>query len=630
MISRRTALGLLASAALPRGAWAAETALFEADIASGALPPMADRLPRNPRVIDLAAMGRETGRYGGTVRMVVGGAREVRLIPIYSYSRLMGYDGDLNLQPDILAACEVQENRVYTLRLREGHRWSDGAPYTAEDFSYCWHDVLNNDVLYRSGLPVELQANDQPARFEVLDPLTVRYTFAGPKPDFLPNLAAPLPLLLALPQHYLRQFHEKYQTPEKLAEMVEANKVDDWQGLHVKLSRQNRPENPALPTLEAWRPRTAPPAEQFIFERNPFFHRVDQAGNQLPYLDRILLNVSSSEIIPAKAATGESDLQCAGIGFTDYTLLKHAEKLHSLRVSLWRRTQGSSVALTPNLNCTDDVWRGLFQDVRMRRAMSVAINRAELNKVLYFGLAQEAADTVLPESPLFKAEYATAWTQYDPGLANALLDELGLTERGGGNIRKLADGRQCGLVVETAGESTLEVDVLNLVRDHYREIGIALYIRNSQRDVFRSRALGGSQMMSVWAGLDNAVPTADMSPEQLAPTSADQLQWPLWGTWYTSGETAGQAPDLPAAQELVRLLKDWLNTTSTEQRAAIWHQMLAIRADQVFTIGTVSGALQPVLRSSLMRNVPEEALYGFEPTSFLGAYLPDTFFYAEG
>ena len=340
--------------------------------------------------------------------------------------------------------------------------------------------------------------------------------------------------------------------------------------------------------------------------------------------------MSSSEIIAAKTATGESDLQTVGIGFPDYTLLKHAEKQHPVKVSLWRRTQGSSVTLLPNLNCKDDVWRALFRDVRFRRALSVAINRVELNKVLYFGLAQEAADTVLPESPLFKAEYASAWAQHDPALANALLDELGLAERGGGNIRRLPDGRQCGIVVETAGESTLEVDVLGLIRDHFREVGIAIYIRTSQRDVFRSRALGGDVMMGVWPGLDNAVPTADMSPEPLAPSAGDQLQWPVWGTWYASGESAGAAPDLPEAAELVQLLKDWRQTTSTAQREAIWHRMLAIRADQVFTIGTVSGALQPVLRSSRMRNVPEEGLYGFEPTSYLGAYLPDTFFYAEG
>ena len=634
MITRRTALSLLASAALPGIARAAGTprdpAMFDADIAAGTLPPMASRLPKNPRVIDLAAMGRETGQYGGAARMVIGGQRDIRLIPIFSYARLVGYDADLALQPDILTACDVQDDRIYTLHLREGHRWSDGAPYTAEDYAYCWNDVINNKDLYRSGPPVELTSNGTTATFEVLDPLTVRYSFAGPQPDFLPKLAAPLPLLLALPQHYMRQFHAKYQTEAKLAEFIDTYRVDDWQSLHAKMARQNRPENPDLPTLEAWRPRTAPPAEQFVFERNPFFHRVDQTGNQLPYIDKLVLNVSSAEIIAAKAATGESDLQTVGIGFPDYTLLKQAEKLHPLRVSLWRRTQGSNVALLPNLNYKDDVWRGLFQDVRMRRALSLSINRTELNKVIYFGLAQEGADTVLPESPLFKAEYATAWSQYDPAMANALLDELGLTERGGGNIRKLPDGRQCGIVVETAGESTLEVDVLGLIRDHMRDVGIAIYIRSSQRDVFRSRALGGDVMMSVWAGLDNAVPTADMSPEALAPTSADQLQWPVWGTWYQSGESAGTAPDLAGAVDLVNLLKDWRQTTTTAERRAIWDKMLAIRADQVFSIGTVNGALQPILRASTMRNVPEAGLYGFEPTSYLGAYLPDTFFFREG
>jgi len=630
MINRRTTLGLLASTLLPRAGFAADAPIFEADLAAGALPAMADRVPRNPRIIDLPGMGRETGRHGGTARMLVSGQRDVRLIPINSYSRLVGYDDKLSIQSDVLASFEAEEDRVYTLHLREGHRWSDGSPFTVEDFRYCWDDVINNEELYRGGPPVDLKSNGQVATFSVVDDLTVRYSFSSPMPDFLPKLAAPLPLLLCLPQAYMRQFHAKYQTEEKLAEHIETYRVDDWQGLHQKMSRQNRPENPDLPTLEAWRPRTAPPSEQFIFERNPFFHRVDQAGNQLPYIDRVVLDVASAEIISAKTATGESDLQVTGVSFPDYTLLKQAEKAHSLRVSLWRRTQGSSVALLPNLNCKDPVWRQLFQDVRMRRALSVAINRAELNKVIYFGLARESADTVLPESPLFRAEYAAAWAQYDPSLANAMLDELGLKERGGGGIRLLADGRKAGIVVETAGESTLETDVLELITDHMRDVGIAIYIRTSQRDVFRSRALGGEVMMSVWTGLDNGVPTADMAPDGLAPTSSDQLQWPVWGSWYMSAETAGDPPDMPAVVELVKLLEAWRQSTATAVRADIWGKMLALRADQVFSIGTVNAALQPMVRSSLMRNMPDDALYGFIPTSYLGAYLPDTFFFAQG
>jgi peptide/nickel transport system substrate-binding protein len=629
MITRRTALALLATTALPRVAHA-EAPLFEAEVAAGNLPPMAARLPDNPRIMDLPAMGRQTGRQGGTIRSLVGGQRDIRLIPLYSYARLVGYDENRTLQPDILAAYQADENRTYTLHLRKGHRWSDGNPFTAADFQYAWDDVINNTDLYRGGPPVDLQSDGTTCTFEVIDDLTVRYTFAAPSPDFLPKLAAPLPLMLFMPQAYIRGFHATYQTPEKLAELIEVNRVDDWQGLHQKMSRTNRPENPDLPTLEAWRPRTPPPSERFTFERNPYFHRVDQTGTQLPYVDTVLLDVASADIIAAKTATGESDLQALGIDFPDYTLLKQAEKVHPLRVSLWRRTQGSSVALLPNLNCNDAIWRSLFQDVRMRRAMSVAINREELNKVIYFGLARESADTVLPESPLFRPEYASAWAQYDPDMANALLDELGLTERDSGKIRLLSDGRQAGIVVESAGESSLETDVLELIRDHMRDVGIAIYIRTSQRDIFRSRALAGDVQMSVWQGLDNGVPTADMAPDGLAPTSPDQLQWPLWGSWYSSVETAGTAPDLAAAQELVRLLAEWRRSTTTAARTGIWHKMLAIRADQVFTIGTINASLQPIVRSSRLRNVPEDGLFGFVPTSFFGAYAPDTFFFDEG
>jgi peptide/nickel transport system substrate-binding protein len=626
MIPRRHLLGLLGAAALPTRLWAGDTAASITGT-EPALPPLAERLPKNPRVIDLEQMGRSIGRPGGSIRTLIGGQRDIRLMPLNSYARLVGYDADLHLQPDILARYTVEEDRIFTFYLRDGHRWSDGSPFTAEDFRYCWEDVIQNRDLYRGGPPTDLKVNGEVATFEVLDALTLRYSWSGPAPDFLPKLAAPAPLVLALPSAYLRQFHGRYQTADGLAQRIKQFRVDDWPSLHTKMSRQNRPENPDLPTLEAWRPRSTPPAEQFVFERNPYFHRVDTKGTQLPYIDRWLLNLCSSEIITAKTATGESDLQGLGIGFPDYTLLKHSEKMYPQHVSLWTRTQGSSVALMPNMNCTDPVWRGLFQDVRLRRALSLAINRPEINKVIYYGLARESADTILPESPLYKPAYAAAWTSYDPEQANALLDAAGLAKRDIYGARLLPDGRKAGIVVETAGESTLETDVLELITDHFRAVGIELYIRTSQRDILRSRALGGDVLMSVRQGIDNGVPTADMPPNALAPTADDQMQWPLWGMHYMSAETAGHAPDLPAAQELLVLLRQWRQTTSSLQRARIWTKMLEIHADQVFTIGTVNASLQPIVRNTQLRNVPEHALFGFEPTSYLGAYMPDTFWY---
>lgn len=611
-VTRRTALSLIgATALLPRIARAQATGV-----------------PDSPRIVDMAATGRVPGKLGGTIRILVGGQRDVRLMPYYGYARLVGYDRDLNLVPDILRDVGVEEGRIYTLHLRPGHRWSDGHPLSAEDFRYVWQDMMQNKDLYRGGIPADMKADGKPCTFEVLDELTLRYVWEAPKPDFLPKLASPTPIVLAMPSHYMRQFHANYADPEELAKLIEEKKVDDWQGLHQKMGRQNRPENPDLPTLEPWRPTTAPPAERFVFTRNPFFHRVDEDGTQLPYLDAVELDVVSSEVIAAKTATGEADLQTQGIGFGDYTLLKQAEAVHPVKVALWKRTQGSAVALCPNLTCADPVWRALFRDVRVRRAMSVAIDRRELNQVLFYGLGRESADTVLPESPLFREEYATAWMQHDPDLANALLDEVGLAW-GRGGARVLPDGRKAGIVVETAGESTLETDMLELIADHWRIIGLPLYIRTSQRDIFRARALAGDVLMGVWSGLDNAVPTADMSPEALAPTAAEQLQWPVWGLHYASAEDSGEAPDMPEAAKLMDLYRSWGRSTDQASRLSIWHRMLAIRADQVFTIGTVNGALQPVLRNAKLRNVPEKALYGFEPTSYFGAYGMDSFFMDE-
>lgn len=629
MIRRRQVIaGAAGSLLLPLVA-RAELPILNPAVVKGDLPPEAQRLPRNPRVIDVAGMGRKTGHQGGRLTSIVGGQRDIRIIPIYSYSRLMCYGPDLALRPDILAACDVEEERRFTFHLREGHRWSDGSPFTAEDFRYAWEDVINNKDFYKGGPPVDLISHGQVAEFEIIDEITLRYSFVAPMPDFLPKVAAPLPLVLFMPANYLKQFHIRYTDEAVLQKRAEEEDVDDWRRLHLKMSRSIRPENPDLPTLEAWRPRTAPPAEQFIFERNPYFHRVDETGTQLPYLDQVALNVASSEVIMAKTATGESDLQAISLGFHDYTFLKKAEKTHPLKVALWRKSQGSAVTLLPNLNCVDPVWQGLFRDVRMRRAMSVAIKREEINKALFFGLGSESADTVLPESPLFKPEYASAWAQYDPDLANQLLDELGLNVRGSGDIRRLQDGRQAGIVVELAGENPLETDVLELVRDHFREVGLALYIRTSQRDVFRSRALAGQVQMSVWNGLDNGVPTADMSPEEIAPSTGDQLQWPLWGSWHAAAGSTGEAPKLPEVLELLRLLQLWGDSKEQSERAEVWGRMLAIWADQVFSIGTVNGALQPVVRAANLQNVPEEALFGFEPLSYFGAYLPDTFFFEE-
>ena len=626
MVTRRIALGLLATALAPSSLRAAdaEPEFLRAKVASGELPPVAARLPKVPRIINVAAMGRTPGRHGGDIRTLIGSQKDVRLMTIYGYARLVGFDEKLNLHADILESYEAVEDRIFTFKIRDGHKWSDGTPLTAEDFRYCWEDVQLNEDLSPGGLAQFLLADGKPPVFEILDALSIRYSWPAPNPDFLPKLAAAQPLYMAMPSAYLKQFHKKYQDAGKLDALVKKYKVKKWVALHTRMARQYRPENPDLPTLDPWRNTTQPPAEQFVFERNPYFHRVDERGLQLPYIDRFILGVSTSSLIPAKTGAGESDLQGAGIDFSDYTFLKAAEQQHPIKVNLWKKTQGSRVALLPNLNYADPEWRKVLQDVRFRRALSMAIDRREINMAVFFGLAKESADTMLPESPLFKAEYAEAWIKHSPDDAGALLDAAGL-KMGGGGVRHLADGRPAQIIVETAGESTLETDVLELITDYWAKVGISLYIRSSQRDVFRSRAIGGEIMMAIWSGIDNGIATADLNPSEMAPTTDSQLQWPVWGLNYQSHGESGKPPDLAEAAELLKLMKQWRGSAGMAARTEIWHRMLAIYTDQVFSIGLVNTTWQPVVTSARLVNCPETGLYNFDPSSYFGVYMPDVF-----
>ena len=607
-----------------------ESPLLADKVKGGELPPVADRLPTNPRVIDLPAMGRQIGKQGGRINSVIGSQKDIRFMSINGYSRLVGYDEKLQLVPDILDKFTIEDGRIFTLTLRKGHKWSDGQPVTTEDFRYAFENVMLNEDLNPGGLPTELMPEGKPPKFTVIDDLTVKFEFEGPNPNFLPSLAAPLPPAILLPAHYLKQFHKKFQTKEKLEELVKTGKYKNWRQMHIRLGRQNRPENPELPTLDPWVNTTEPPAEQFVFVRNPYFHRVDTAGQQLPYVDQFVLNTSSTQLIAAKTGAGESDLQSRYIEFEDYTFLKEAEQREKIDVLLWERTQGSRVALFPNLNYQDPVWRKIFHDARFRRALSLAINRHEINMAVFFGLGRESADTILPQSPLFQESYATAWANFDPAAANRLLDEMGLDKRDAEGYRLLPDGRVAELVVESAGENRSELDVLELVRDHWKDIGLKLFPRSTQRDVFRSRAIAGQVMVGVWSGIDNGVPTADMEPSELAPTSEAQLQWPLWGVYFVNRGAKGEAPDIPEARELLKLLEDWRRTVDSASRAEIWKKMLALYTDQVFSIGTVTSTLQPVVRRRTLKNVPDKALFAYAPTAYLGVYLPDTFFFADG
>jgi peptide/nickel transport system substrate-binding protein len=625
----RTFLFLIAGATFAAAAVAApaklvEPSSLEAEVKAGTLPPVAKRLPETPLVVTPQA-GAQPGQSGGTLNMLIGRSRDVRMLVVYGYARLVGYDPKFNLAPDILESIDVKDDRIFTMKLRKGHRWSDGQPFTSEDFRYFWEDVANNKELSPTGPPSDLLVNGEAPKVEYPDKQTVRYSWSKPNPDFLPRMAGASPLFIFRPAHYLKQFHKKYN---KKVESEGGGGKRGWAALHNREDNMYQFDNPKLPTLQPWINTTKPPADRFVAVRNPYFHRVDAAGLQLPYIDRIVLQVAEGKLIPAKTGAGESDLQARDLQFNNYTFLRKGEKTNNYRTLLWKTARGAHLALFPNLNVADPVWRTLVRDARFRHALSLAIDRGQVNQVMYFGLAAESNDTVVAESPLYKKEYQTRWAQYDKKAADKLLDELNL-KRGADGVRKLPDGRPMEIIVETAGESTEQTDVLEMIRETWREVGIKLFPKPSQREVLRNRVFSGEALMSVWSGIENGIATADVSPEELAPTSQQQLQWPKFGQHYETGGKAGEAPDIPEVAELLKLNNAWRGAAARDERTKIWHRMLQIHADQQFVIGVVNGVSQPVVVRNTLRNVPEKGIYNWDPGAFFGVYRPETFWIAK-
>ncbi|MDQ0445906.1 ABC transporter substrate-binding protein [Methylobacterium aerolatum] len=613
VISRRALLAALAATPLlPRRA-----------LAEDAPAP-----PTTPFVADLAAHGRRVGKAGGTIRTLIAKARDVRYLSVYGYTRLVGYDASLALQADVLERYEVEGGR-FTFTLREGHRWSDGHPFTSEDFRYWWEDVANQKELSPEGPPMFLLVDGKPPRVEFPDARTIRYSWDRPNPMFLPALAAPRDPLIYRPAHYLKPYHPRYVGKEAAEAKAKAAKVRSWAALHNKLDDNYELMNPDCPTLQGWVPRTRSPATRFAFERNHSYHRVDTAGTQLPYIDRIVMDVASTGLLVAKTNAGEADLMFRGLTMPDIPSLKEGEKVHHYRTNLWPLGRGSEVALYPNLTTLDPAWRVLNRDIRFRHALSRAIDRRTLNNTLLFGLGAEGNNTILPESPLFAPEYRTLNAAYDLAEASRLLDAIGLTNRDGSGIRLMADGRPLEIVVESDGEAGEILDALTLIGEFWREVGIRLVTKPQERTNLGRRSLAGLTVMVAAQGLDLAVPTAIMPPTGLSPAQPDHYSWPRWSMNATSRGKSGEPCDMPEAQRLLDLDREWRATDDAARQGEIWREMLMNHARNTWTIGTVAGALQPVVAADRLVNLPVRALYSWEPTAMIGVQRLDELFWGE-
>lgn len=621
---------LLLTLATPAAAFTPQDPPMLADqVRYGLIPPVRQRMPDEPLIVDVEGKGRDLGRSGGWIRTFITQRRNSRIAVLYGYARMVGYTAKREIVPDILKDFKVVDGRDFTLTLRAGHRWSDGAPFTSDDIRYWWEDIANNPMLSPSGPPRFMLVDGKPPEVSFPDAVTVRFRWDEPNPYFLPTLASARPPFIARPAHYLKRYHARYTGEAELAPLLAKYKVRNWAALHNALDDMFRMENPDEPTLQPWMAISKGTGTHLLFQRNPYYHRFDSRGMQLPYADGLDVTVMAGGLIPAQVATGKADLQAEGLTFSQVPVLVSGEREGNYRTLLWPEGKAAEIALYPNLNYNDPVWRDLLRDVRFRRALSLGIDRRIINRSLFFGLAQESGVDVLPSSPLFKPERKGIWTGYDPKRAAALLDEIGLKRKRGELYRELPDGRPLEVIVETAGEKPEISDALQIVAETWRDVGVRLLMRTVDRDVLRNRVYAGQTMMAVWGGWDNGIPDPDSSPEELAPMTQENFSWPKWGQYYQTSGSSGEPIDMPIPQELMDLARRWRHTTDETERRALWSALLDIHADQIFAIGVVSKTPQPIAVANRLRNVPDKGLWLWDPGAYLGVYRPDEFYFTD-
>ena len=586
-------------------------------VAAGELPPVAERLPDDPVVVEPYG---EIGRYGGTARLFFAGES---LINVPEGVLRPGPQMRLNL-PNFAAKAEYRNGaRTLRITLRPGHKWSDGHPVTADDYVFWFDHVLMNEEL----TPV-VEPRFKGARIEKHDAHSFSYHFPQPMPLFVNHLAHNSSRLV-MPAHFMRRYHPAFTDPAQLEREAAELGLQDWLTYFGAVNSTtdliyfNRPVLTAYVLVS----RTSTRA---LLRRNPYYFKVDPAGNQSPYIDYLeVQRVDSPEIMAAKASTGQVDFAGRQFMTADIPLFKRFEQHNGYSTYVWPRPYGSDVVLQFNLNHPDEGLRRIFQDVRFRRAMSLAINREEINDIVYFGYGVPRQLTVVSASRYFEPAFATAWAEFDPARAQALFDEMGLVDRDGDGRRERLDGKPLQITLEyMIGETPKQV-TLDLVTAHWREVGVNVNLKQISGSLQRIRARAGLMDMTIWHADRNADILFPIEPYWYVPTNGgwEQSQWSKWTRWYFSDGALGWEP--PAQiKELIGWWETLRRTTDEDERIAMGKNILRSQAENLWALGVIGLGPHPVVVSDKLHNVPLQGYWGWD-SRWTWPYYPETW-YLEG
>lgn len=587
-----------------------EAPMLSALVEAGDLPPVADRLPAEPVVIK----PEETiGKYGGYLTGAIEGQNRASptmfdywtLDPLTTFS-----PAGTETIPNVAKGWEISDdNRTITIFLREGLKWSDGQPFTADDILFWWEDIILNDELTPSK-PTILTRGGELATVRKVDDFTVEFSFAEPYALFVTYLGSwggPRVDPVASPRHYLAQFHLNHADAAEIESLMQAEGFDSWVDFFTHMRDRH---NPDKPTLAAWIPNEWPPQPIQTYRRNPYYWKVDTAGNQLPYLDELrAVRMADTEAQLLKIIAGELDWSTLGFagGVANMPLIMDNREKAGYRLvyGTWMPNSFSNIMF--NFTHPDPVRRELYNDVRFRQALSVAINREELIRLVWKGavFASQVAPLYGPpyhgESDLFKS-----YAQFDPDLANQLLDEIGLTERDGQGFRLGPDGEELLLIIAANTAWPPETpDVMELVRGYWEQVGIRATVQPEAGELWTARHSANEHDLSARGAHFGGGPVHPTLNNNTFALSG--WQWaPEWALWLdTKGEQGSEPPDdVKRIRELRELI---LGEPDQDERIALSMEVFEIQMKNLWSIGLVVDdpkIYQQTIVRNRVRNVP--------------------------
>jgi peptide/nickel transport system substrate-binding protein len=612
-IVRRLVLAGMASGLLLAGqAWAQvqykEAPSLADQVKSGKLPPVSQRLPENPLVVPVTD---KVGEYGGVWRRAFLGPADANNYIRVVYDALFRFGPDgAKIEPKIAESAEPSADyKVWTIKLRNGSKWSDGQPFGADDILFWYNDVLLNKELTPT-VPGWMKSPDgSVAKVEKVDDNTVRFTYAAPATLFLTAVAnqdgADRTYAMFLPAHYLKKFHPTYTPKADIEKMAQAAGFKSWTELFA--NKNAPPENAERPTMAAWAPTSRASDPVFTLKRNPYFIGVDKDGNQLPYIDEVRFTYFADvQALNLAAIAGNFDMQERHIIMTNYPVFKEQEKAGKYKVITWPTFGGADAVLAINQTYTADSEMGkVMANKDFRIALSLAINRDQIKESVFLGLGEPRQPVPAPWHPYYPGdEYAKKFTEYDTAKANALLDGIGLSKKDGNGIRLLPDGKPATIEISVVPAFGAWPDVALLVSKDWEAVGIKTVVQIRERALHFKMNENNELMGEIWNEDTSAFPyTGNAKPD---PRNAPIMTiGPLWRRWYASGGKEGQEPT-PAMKRIVEII-DTARTVPPDEQVKLSQELYRIWADNVFEIGTVG--LTPMVQGVVVvnnkfRNVP--------------------------